>query len=72
MTEVTITEQAKSSQWVCSHCNVPLEPGKIMVSYLGNSYPVDLLRCPNCGLTLVTEDLALGRMAEVEKSLEDK
>jgi hypothetical protein len=42
------------------------------VSYLGNTFPVDLLRCPNCGLTLVTEDTALGKMADVEKLLEDK
>ena len=43
-----------------------------MVSYLGNSYPVDLLRCPKCGLVLVPEDLALGKMAEVERAVEDK
>lgn len=65
-------EQSAPDQWNCSQCNLPLETGKIMVSYLGNSYPVDLLHCPNCGLVLITEDLALGRMAEVEKALEDK
>lgn len=62
----------ESTQWMCARCNSPLEASKVMVSYLGNSYPVDLLCCPKCHLTLVTEDLALGRMAEVEKSLEDK
>lgn len=60
------------SQWICSKCNLPLTIGKVMVSYLGNSYPVDLLHCPQCGLVMVTEDLALGRMVEVEKALEDK
>jgi RNase P subunit RPR2 len=59
-------------EWICANCNVPLTPGQISVSYLGNAYPVSLLRCPNCGLVLVTEDLALGKMAEVEKALEDK
>jgi hypothetical protein len=43
-----------------------------MVSYLGNSFPVELMCCPNCGLVLVPEDLALGKMVEVEKALEDK
>jgi len=65
-------EQSISEHWVCTKCNLPLEPRKIMVSYLGSSYPVDLLRCPQCGQTLVTEDLALGRMNDVEKALEDK
>lgn len=65
-------EQTNPNLWKCSHCKLPLESGKIMVSYLGNSYPVDMLRCPNCGLVMVNEDLALGRMAEVEKALEDK
>jgi hypothetical protein len=45
---------------------------KVGVSYMGNSFPVDLLRCPGCGLVLIPEDLALGKMAEVEKLLEDK
>lgn len=43
-----------------------------MVAYLNNAYPVDLLSCPHCGLVLVPEDLALGKMVEVERALEDK
>ncbi|HOI94695.1 MAG TPA: hypothetical protein PK250_08320 [Syntrophobacter fumaroxidans] len=45
---------------------------KVNVSYLGSSFPVDLPRCPRCGLVFVPEELALGRMAEVERLLEDK
>ena len=58
--------------WVCGDCGQSLVPGKVDISYLGNSFPVDLLRCPLCGLVLVPEELALGKMAEVEKALEDK
>lgn len=58
--------------WVCAHCNQPLEVGKVDISYLGNSFPVELLKCPKCGLVLIPEELALGKMAEVEKVLEDK
>ena len=50
----------------------PLVSGKVDISYLGNSFPVELLKCPNCGLVLIPEELALGKMAEVEKALEDK
>jgi hypothetical protein len=42
------------------------------VAYLGNAFPVDLLKCSKCGLVLIPEDLALGKMVEVEKQLEDK
>jgi hypothetical protein len=60
------------STWLCANCNVPLETGKVDVAYLDNAFPVDLLKCPNCGLVLIPEDLALGKMVEVEKQLEDK
>jgi hypothetical protein len=58
--------------WLCANCNVPLETGKVDVAYLDNAFPVDLLKCPNCSLVLIPEDLALGKMVEVEKQLEDK
>jgi hypothetical protein len=58
--------------WTCANCGVALEVGKVDISYLGSSFPVELLKCPNCGLVLIPEELALGKMAEVEKALEDK
>jgi hypothetical protein len=58
--------------WLCANCNIPLESGKVDVAYLDNAFPVDLLKCPNCGLVLIPEALALGKMVEVEKQLEDK
>jgi hypothetical protein len=58
--------------WVCADCGEALVPGKVDISYLGSSFPVDLLTCPNCGLVLIPEELALGKMNEVEKALEDK
>ncbi len=60
------------TEWICANCNVPLETGKVDVAYLDNAFPVDLLKCPNCGLVLIPEDLALDKMMEVEKQLEDK
>ena len=65
-------DPSKYGGWVCANCNIPLQLSKVDVSYLGNSFPVDLLKCPNCGLVLIPEELALGKMAEVEKALEDK
>lgn len=63
---------ADQDTWECAACGKPLKPGKVMISYLGSAYPVDLLQCPSCGLVFIPEELVLGKMAEVEKSLEDK
>lgn len=57
---------------ICAKCNVPLETGKVNISYLGSMFPVDLMRCPSCKQVFIPEDLALGKMAQVEKLLEDK
>ncbi|MGC8493917.1 MAG: DVU_1557 family redox protein [Syntrophobacteraceae bacterium] len=65
-------KEAAESEWLCSRCGLALEIGKVDVGYLGSVFPVDLYRCPKCGQTFVPEDLAEGKMAEVEKLLEDK
>lgn len=58
--------------WHCADCHRPLELGQVTVSYMDNSFTTEMPRCPGCGSVLVPEDLALGKMAEVEKILEDK
>jgi DNA-directed RNA polymerase subunit RPC12/RpoP len=60
------------TDWLCMKCSLPLELGKVNVGYLGSMFPVDLLRCSRCGQVFIPEDLAVGKMAEVEKLLEDK
>lgn len=67
-----LEKPVESPEWLCANCSIPLKTAQVTVAYLGNAYPVDLLRCPRCGLVLVPEELALGKMAEVEKTLEDK
>jgi len=57
---------------VCCKCGVPLISGKVTVRYLDSAFPVELPKCPKCGLTYVPEPLAVGKMLEVEKALEDK
>ncbi len=69
MSNIPIGENAG---WVCDNCNVELQPKRINVAYLDNAFPVDLLCCPQCGQVFVPEELALGKMIEVERALEDK
>ena len=57
---------------MCSKCNVNLEIGPVSLEYLGNGFPVELPKCPKCGMVFVPEELALGKMQHVETSLENK
>ena len=57
---------------ICAKCREPLVLGKVSANYLGNAFPVDLPRCPGCGFVYVPEELALGKMLQVEQALEDK
>lgn len=62
----------QSPQWKCGKCGKQLQRGKVTVTYLGNDFVVDEWKCPDCGLVLVTEERAIGQIAEVEQNLEDK
>jgi predicted RNA-binding Zn-ribbon protein involved in translation (DUF1610 family) len=61
-----------SEGWLCVRCAVALAPGKTTLNYLNRDFEVELMRCPNCGKVFIGETLALGKMLEVERSLEDK
>ena len=70
MSEKDTTSEAK--QWMCAKCSLPLGMGKVNIGYLGHYFTVDLPRCSQCGQVLITADLAMGKMVEAEKFLEDK
>jgi hypothetical protein len=57
---------------LCARHQVELEPAKVELSYLGHTFPVDMLCCPVCGQAFISEELARGRMLEVEQTLEEK
>ena len=58
--------------WLCGACGAELETAPVRLAYLSGVFDYELPRCPRCGLTLIDEELALGKMLEVELSLEDK
>jgi hypothetical protein len=57
---------------VCCKCEKKLEPVRTQFSYLGQTFSTEVQRCPSCGAAFIPEELARGRMAEVEMTLEDK
>jgi hypothetical protein len=58
--------------WKCLRCDQGLVAGPVLVSYLGNNITAELPQCPSCCTVLISEELAIGKIAEVEKILEDK
>jgi hypothetical protein len=57
---------------ICQKCRVPLEPRRVSFKYMGFDFYHEVPACPRCGQVLISEELAKGRMAEVEMNLEDK
>lgn len=65
-------ENQANMPWICDKCKEKLVLSKVHVSYLGGNFEVELMKCPQCNNVFIGEDLALGKMLEVEKGLEDK
>ena len=49
-----------------------MKPMNVNFSYLGHSFRAETPRCSGCGQVFISEDLAKGRIAELETELEDK
>jgi hypothetical protein len=70
-----MTEGAKSGRdtgWICNRCKVPLEVQTVRLQYLKTIFALHLPACPRCGMVLIDEELATGKMAEAEQAIEDK
>ncbi|MFA5638009.1 MAG: DVU_1557 family redox protein [Anaerovoracaceae bacterium] len=57
---------------ICEKCNVEMVILEADFSYLKRSFRHPVYRCPSCGQVYIPEELAKGRMQEVETLLEDK
>lgn len=57
---------------LCARCAVALEPTQVSLAYMGSEFKETFPRCPVCGQVFIPEDVAIGKMLQVEKSLEDK
>lgn len=57
---------------LCDKCQVPMEPGEVILQYMGNDFPIRMPKCPSCGQVFIPEELAVGKILQVERALEDK
>jgi len=58
--------------WLCDKCKKELVLKKVKVRYLEGNFEVDLPKCPECNMVFIDEEMAVGKMLEVEKELEGK
>jgi len=56
----------------CCKCKVPLVKRRTNFEYLAHNFFAEIPACPVCGQVYVSEQLAKGKIAEVEKNLEEK
>ncbi len=68
-------EGAKSGAgngWMCNRCGVAVEVQTVRLQYRRTIFALHLPTCPQCGMILIDEELAVGKMAEAEQIIEDK
>ena len=65
-------EENQNEKIICAKCNVELQPTKINLHYLDNRMSHEFLSCPVCHQVYIPEEMAHGRMHEIERMLEDK
>ena len=64
--------QENEQKIYCAKCGVCLENKTASFTYLDHRFQAQVLCCPICGRCFVPEELADGRMKEVESMLETK
>lgn len=65
-------DKEQDTRWICDKCEKELMLNKVKLRYLEGNFEVELMKCPECNMVFIEEDLATGKMLEVEKGLEDK
>jgi ribosomal protein S27AE len=58
--------------WKCGKCSRELVLKKTVLTYLGHTVSHEIPACPKCGKVYICEELAEGKMSELEQVLEDK
>jgi len=60
------------AEWKCAKCGISLVVKKTSFTYMGRTFTHEVPRCEKCGAVFIPKELAIGRMKQVEQSLEDK
>lgn len=56
----------------CVRCDEELRLLRVRATYLKSEFPTRVLACPSCGQVYVSEALTINKIAEIERTLEEK
>ena len=62
----------KLEEWHCFKCKVKMANSRVRMSYLEKIVPTQGIKCPQCGVAYLPEELVLGKVAKAEKMIENK
>ena len=60
------------AEWYCFKCKEKMEPSELQMVYLEVDGTTEGIKCPQCGASYVTEDVATDKLARAEKMIEEK
>lgn len=66
------TYDLTQGELTCEKCGVEMQKGTVTLLYMGNEFPIEMPVCPKCGNYFIPEALAVGKILQVERALEDK
>ena len=72
LNEETKQTELNEDMWKCAKCKATLVCKSVTFEYMDMTFSHEVLRCPVCGMVLITKQLADGKMSEVEQMMEDK
>ena len=60
------------ADWYCFKCKEKMEETEIELVYMEIEGKQAGLRCPKCGVSYITEEIAVDKMVRGEKMIEEK
>ena len=63
---------SEMTTWYCFKDKIPMVKADIMVSYLDVFNSVEGIKCPKCGMALLTEETVIEKVQKAEETLENK
>lgn len=59
-------------KWHCFKDKVPLTETDILLNYLDTINAIDGLKCPKCGMALLSEETVVEKVNKAEEMMENK
>lgn len=67
-----MTREEHETLMMCCVCNRMLVKTKVKLKYMNVKFETELYKCPECNQTYISEELAIGKIHDLEMALEEK